>query len=360
MTTVAYFITSHGFGHASRATAVMQAIQRQQPEVKFLIFTTVPEWFFADQRLTTYEYIPSTHDVGLAQLTPFEEDLPTTLERLDSIYPYSVELVRETVQHLKQASVDLVICDIAPLGLVASRQCGIPSLLVENFTWDWIYQPFRDDYPQFDEFIAHLDSLYPLADFHIQTEPICSRLSNVPKVNEPVSRTFYTAPEIIRNQLGIGDDEKLVLMSFGGNREQFRNLDFLHAYPDSIFMIAGYGETQKREKNIISLPHNAPFYHPDLIQAADIVIGKAGYSTLAEVALAGKPFAFISRETNIESAVLAQHIHQYLPSIEITQQEYTSRSWIEKLPEILYLKPTAPAKANGADLIAEYIFDEIL
>lgn len=359
MTTIAYFISPHGFGHAARATSVMQAIQRREPAVKFLIFTTAPEWFFADQYLNNYEYCSALHDVGLAQLTPFEEDLPETLKRLDAIFPYSVDLVSQTVQKLRQESVNLVICDIAPLGLVAARQSGIPSLLIENFTWDWIYQGFTDDYPQFMEYIDHLDTLFPLADFHIQAEPICYRLPNVPKVKEPISRTFHTSPEIIRKQLGI-NDETLVLVSFGGNKEQFSNIGFLHDYPETIFLMAGRGEKLHREQNIISLPHNAPFYHPDLIQAADIIIGKAGYSTLAEVALAGKPFAFISRESNIESAVLAKHIRQHLPSIEITQQEYISRQWINKLPDILQLQSTTPCPINGADLVAEFIFDEIL
>ena len=359
MTTIAYFISPHGFGHASRATAVMQAMQRKENSIVFTIFTTVPEWFFADQGLNQYEFIPSLHDVGLVQMTPFQEDLSDTLERLETIYPYSVNLVSNTVHKLRQDSVDLVICDIAPLGLVAARQCGIPSLLIENFTWDWIYKPFSDDYPQFSEFIHLLDSLFPLADYRIQAEPICFRLPNVPKVNEPISRSFQNSSYVVRNELSLAD-EKLVLVSFGGNKEQFCNLDYFLEYADTIFLIAGRGEELHRENNVISIPHNAPFYHPDLIQASDIVIGKAGYSTLAEIALAGKPFAFISRESNAESAVLAKHIIEHLPSIEITQQEYLSRSWIEKLPEILELKPTTPSPINGADLVAEFIFEEIL
>jgi len=360
MTTIAYFITPHGFGHASRATAVMQAIQRLSHDVRFMIFTTVPEWFFSDQGFKQYEYISSLHDVGLAQLTPFEEDLPATLQRLKTIYPYSVDLVHNTVKRLKEASVDLVMCDIAPLGLVAAKQSGIPSLLIENFTWDWIYQPFKNGYPQFNEYIDLLDSLYPLADYRIQAEPICSPLPNVPKVNEPISRTFHHTPDVIRKQLGVPGDKKLVLISFGGNREQFTKINFLHNYSEAVFILAGRGEKQHREKNVISLPHNAPFYHPDLIQAADIILGKAGYSTLAEVALAGKPFAFISRETNIESAVLAKHITHQLPSLEISQKEYLSQSWVERMPEILKLVPTAPASVNGADLVADFVFREIL
>lgn len=134
----------------------MQAMQRYDATIKFHIFTTVPEWFFADQRLNNFKYIPSLHDVGFTQLTPFEEDLQSTLSRLDGIFPYSSDLIKNTVDQLKKSTADLVICDIAPLGIVAARQLGIPSLLIENFTWDWLYQPFSDTYPQFSEYIDHL------------------------------------------------------------------------------------------------------------------------------------------------------------------------------------------------------------
>ena len=43
---IAYFISPHGFGHAARAAAVMQAISDTDAAVGFEIFTTVPSWFF--------------------------------------------------------------------------------------------------------------------------------------------------------------------------------------------------------------------------------------------------------------------------------------------------------------------------
>ena len=37
------------------------------------------------------------------------------------------------------------------------------------------------------------------------------------------------------------------------------------------------------EKNLILLPHHSVFFHPDLVNASDAVVGKLGYSTLAAV-----------------------------------------------------------------------------
>ena len=48
---IAYFISPHGYGHAARASAVMDAIHDISPSLRFEIFTTVPQWFF-EQSLT--------------------------------------------------------------------------------------------------------------------------------------------------------------------------------------------------------------------------------------------------------------------------------------------------------------------
>ena len=45
---LAYFVSPHGFGHAARACAVMQAMRAVWPRVVFEVFTLVPEWFFAE------------------------------------------------------------------------------------------------------------------------------------------------------------------------------------------------------------------------------------------------------------------------------------------------------------------------
>ncbi len=45
---IAYFISPHGFGHAARAAAVMEATYEMDPAIRFEIFTQVPRWFFHD------------------------------------------------------------------------------------------------------------------------------------------------------------------------------------------------------------------------------------------------------------------------------------------------------------------------
>ena len=85
---IAYFITPHGFGHAARSSAIMDAVSETVPLVSFDIFTTVPEWFFADSLSGRFEYHEFVTDIGLVQKTPFLHDLEETIETLDRFIPF--------------------------------------------------------------------------------------------------------------------------------------------------------------------------------------------------------------------------------------------------------------------------------
>ncbi len=76
---IAYFISPHGYGHAARASAVMEELYGIDPEIEFDIFTKVPQWFFEDSLSGGFEYYSVLTDIGLVQRTPLKVDLSETL-----------------------------------------------------------------------------------------------------------------------------------------------------------------------------------------------------------------------------------------------------------------------------------------
>ena len=184
---IAYFVSSHGFGHAARSTAVMQALIKKIPEINIEIFTQTPEWFFAESIKGNFCYYTQRTDVGLYQSNPFDEDIPKTLEELNGFYPLKEKLLEKISKKLKDSAVDLVICDISPLGLLAARQANIPSVLVENFTWDWIYMNYLTENMHFNAHIQYLATVFANCNYHIKTIPFCQ--------GKRPGRPDYTASE---------------------------------------------------------------------------------------------------------------------------------------------------------------------
>ena len=355
---IAVFISSHGFGHAARASAVMEAWKTKNNLIYFNIFTTIPRWFFQDSISGKFEYSHCLTDIGLVQKTPFNADLGETIYQLDNFLPFHPEITEKLTKKLTRARCALVICDISPLGIAIAKQAGIPSVLIENFTWDWIYEEYHEAAPRLAEHIRYLHSVFNAADFHIQTEPVCARRPVNLSVM-PVSRKFRTPRNHIRKQLNLSPDSKMVLITTGGIKEKFEYMDKLKQLRNIYFVIPGGGETFRRDRNVILLPHRSDFFHPDLVNASDAVVGKAGYSTIAEVYHANVPFGYVPRPNFRESHKLEAFIQKKMIGFPIESSEFQSGRWISKVEKLLSLTPPEKNTPNEADRIADYL-DNVL
>ncbi|MCP4626190.1 MAG: hypothetical protein GY850_22170 [bacterium] len=285
---IGYFISAHGFGHAARAAAVMQSIADLDASVRFEIFTTVPTWFFTDSISAAFTCHDLSTDIGLVQETAFQADLNKTLRSLNDFFPIPASRIAEISAVVDQLNCLLVICDIAPLGISIAKEAGIPSVLVENFTWDWIYEQYSNTNKGFKKHITYLRSLFQAANYHIKTEPVCFP-GAADLTASPVSRQVKASSDRVRKGLGLTETAQMVLITTGGIKQSYNFLNELKRLPDIHFVMPGAGPKMKIQDNCIILRHRSDYYVPDLVNASDAVVGKAGYSTLAEVYHAGIP-----------------------------------------------------------------------
>lgn len=357
---IAYFISPHGFGHAARAAAVMAAIHQFKPAIRFEIFTQVPQWFFADSLTAPFGYHPLLTDIGLAQQNSLLEDLPETIRRLDDFLPFEPARLQELARQLGQLKCVLAICDIAPLGIAVAQAAQIPSVLIENFTWDWIYEGYLPTEPRLGQPIAYLQTLFQSADYHIQTEPICQASPAAALTAAPISRQIRTPAAELRAQLGLSLQARVILLTMGGVGWDYTFLEQLEQQPGVHFVIPGGSQQPERRRNLVLLPNHTSFFHPDLINAADVVIGKVGYSTLAEVYQAGAPYGYIPRLHFRESALLARYIESHMNGLAIPGADFAAGSWLARLPELLALPRLDRPTAGGAEQVARFILQDVL
>lgn len=353
---IAYFISPHGFGHAARAAAVMEALAEKAPAIRFDIFTKIPSWFFEDSLPCKFDYHPLLTDIGLAQQSAFKADLDETQRQLDAFLPFSQATVNEAAAKLTRMTCNLVICDIAPMGIEVARRAGIPSVLVENFTWDWIYSDYLKDRHGLETHAKYLNRIFKSADIHIQTEPICKPVS-ADLTSLPVSRKVKTAKSTIKSRLGLSPREKAVLISTGGVSQQYGFIEKLKTQKHIRFIIPGGSATIQRQENLVLLPHRSIYYHPDLVNLADAVVGKVGYSTLAEVYHSGIPFGYVKRRNFRETAKLVAFIKNRMPGIGIGESEFQNGDWLAKIDDLLQVAPARRSEINGAGQIASFLLD---
>jgi len=359
ITRAAFFISPHGFGHAARASAVMAAMHEICPTIEFEIFTTIPLWFFEESLSAPFSYHFLLTDIGLVQDTPMHADLTKTIEHLDKFLPFEKPQIAQLAQIIDKLKCKLVICDIAPMGIMVAREAGIPSVLVENFTWDWVYQEYKSYNPRLNRHVDYLKTIFDSTDYHIQTEPICS-YSSADLTTSPVSRTVKVPARQVREKLGIANDTRMVVITMGGVPAQFSFLNELSHQRDFCIVIPGGSNSLKINGNLILLPHHSDFFHPDLIMASNAVVGKVGYSTLAEIYHTGVPFGYIMRPNFRESEILAAYIENQMNGIAIKEAEFQDGGWVSHLPRLLALPDIKRNSPNGAEQIAGFLCNLLL
>lgn len=359
MKAIAYFISPHGFGHAARATAIMTTLHQLDPEICFEIYTLIPEWFFSESLIAPFHYHALKTDIGLIQSSPLAEDPSATLHALNQFFPFSQDHIGQIAQNLADRCCLYAICDISPLGILAGKTAGIPTVLIENFTWDWIYENYSQEYPGFSKHITLLNEVFQKPDIHILAQPYCQPAADAQLVARPISRSPKKDPRAIRSDLGIAKNEKMILITMGGIPQSFHSMESLGRFSNAVFVIPGGGQQFIRTGNLILLPHHSSFYHPDLINACDAAVGKAGYSTIAELYNAGIPFGYFSRNSFRESSFLTAFIDENMPGIEMQGQQISDTDWQNQIPELLSLPRAHRDQTNGAFQIAEFLLQHL-
>ena len=200
----------------------------------------------------------------------------------------------------------------------------------------------------------YLKTVFDTADYHIQTEPICS-YGPADLTAPPISRCAKMTDRQIREKLGLSNDAKMVIITMGGVPAQFSSLNGLSHQRDVCIVVPGGSNSLEIRGNLILLPHHSDFFHPDLIMASDAVVGKVGYSTLAETYHAGVPFGYIIRPNFRESEILADYVENHMKGIAIKEVEFQDGEWASHLTRLLALPRIERSGPNGAEQVAGFL-----
>ena len=347
VTRVAYFVSAHGFGHAARASAVMAELRRRCPAIHFEIFTEVPKWFFSESLPRCFSYHRIATDVGLVQTSPLTEDLDATVEALDHMW-HDNGAVEQLAGRLRELRCSVAVVDISPFGLAAAAAASLPSILIENFTWDWIYAEYHDAPARLRAHGRNLADVFATAGLRIQTDPVCQPVPGAETV-PPVARVPKLDRAQVRAKLDLPSDGAMVVVSMGGVPWDYRMFSDGRSSKGPWIVIPGGAERRfERRERLILLPFHAQVYHPDLVAASDIVVGKLGYSTVAETYRAGARLCYVGRLKFPESPVLARWVNRRMVAAEITEDELRNGAWLAAAEGLLKKPRRMPEDPNGA------------
>ena len=92
---VAFYITGHGFGHATRMAAVASALAEQVPGLRLTFITMAPEWLLRLNLSSEFRIRPRALDVGVIQFDSIRLD-PAATRPLEELGDVLYQLQRYT------------------------------------------------------------------------------------------------------------------------------------------------------------------------------------------------------------------------------------------------------------------------
>jgi hypothetical protein len=357
--TIVFYISGHGFGHASREVEIINALSAIRPDARLIVRSEVDPGLLARTLKVAYELRPGACDTGIVQASSVSQDDAATVAAAAQFYSDVDRRIDHETTALGGDRVTLVVSDIAPLAFAVASRLGVPSVAIGNFTWDWVYetQPGFDTAPWI---VPCIRAAYARATLALRL-PLSHPFDVFPRVRDiPLVARRPTQPRsATRRFFGIPDERRAALLSFGGyglpgievgRADCFdewtivttdRVVPRTHLAPDSLVHV----EEEAFRRSV--------FRYEDLVAAVDVVMTKPGYGIIAECIAADRPMLYTSRGAFREYDLLVAEMPRYVRSHFISRDDLYDGRWSQALRAAVSRPPPPQSLAtNGAEVAA--------
>jgi hypothetical protein len=337
------YISGHGFGHASRDIELIRAIRALRPDARVIVRTSVRRWFFASIE-ADIEWQALETDTGVVQHDSLSLDEDETARQAARFFADFDRRVVVEAALIRGVGADVVVGDVPPLACAAARVAGVPSIMIGNFTWDWIY----GIYDAFDRLapavIPAIERAYTTATralrlpLHGGFAPMAAVTRDIPFI----ARRSARDRDETRRILGVSGSKPVVLPSFGGYGATLP-LDTLR-HSDRFTLL---GPVERPPGGL---------QYEDLVAAADVVVTKPGYGIVSECLANGVAMLYTSRGRFIEYDLFVEEMPRVLRCRYLAQEDLLAGRWADAIDALL-AQPPAPAQPaiDGAAVAAREI-----
>jgi L-arabinokinase len=394
---IVFYISGHGFGHASRDIEIINALRAREPDLRVIVCTQAPAWLLQNSATRPVELREVECDTGLLQPDSLHLDAEASLRGAAEFYKDFDQKVVVEQDFLRACHARLVLGDIPPLAFEAAAAAGLQSVAVGNFTWDWIYEGYPEQVAEHPSLLPTIRRAYARASraLRLPMHGGFVGLEGVTRDIPLVARRSQRAPADTRRLLGLPEG-LLFLLSFGGygirgfnpnapdrlarytlvitddasGRELWparRSLTSEVGSPSA----QGSGETGRSlqgeasragNSNIIRISgaqlRQAGCRYQDLIRAVDIVVTKPGYGIVSECIANETTMLYTSRGRFREYDVLVAEMERYTRCEFIDNDSLLTGRWEPSVERLLATPmPAERPRIDGADVAANMIIE---
>ena len=362
---VLFYISGHGFGHAIRQIAIINALHELSPAMPIVVRTAAPEWLFTRTTCGASTFLPGDTDTGVVQIDSLRLDVAESVRRARAFLDRFGELVARESAIIRANDVRLVISDAPPLACAAAAAARVRSVVCANFSWDWIYSEYSEQ-PGTASLVADIGRIYATASAGWRL-PLSGGFQTIaPIIDLPFVARHGRAdlgPCDIRAAFELPADRRLALVSFGGyglDQLPLTRLDCLTEWDIVLTTRGSTGATVPRGVHVIAEEqlYGRGFRYEDLVRAVDVVITKPGYGIIADCIANDAAMLYTSRGRFAEYEVMVREMPRYLRCHHLELEEFEAGGWNAALGTLAGLPPPPErVPTDGAQVAARMIAD---
>ena len=368
MPSVFFYVSGHGFGHTVRQIAIINALGARVPDLGIVVRTAAPRRLFDQSVRVPITFLAGPNDTGVVQIDSVRLDERATIALASEFYRTLAERAANEAAILRAHDARLVISDAPPLACAAAAAAGIPSVVVSNFTWDWIYAGYERELPAAPDLLEAIRDAYARA-MEGWRLPLHGGFATVPNVVDVPfvarhARADRSAADV-RRTLALPTDKPIALVSFGGYGVS--GLQLQHA--DCLDMIDLVMTAPASEISSIDGPvhrvaeediYSRGLRYVDLVAASDVVVTKPGYGIIADCVANKTAMLYTSRGRFVEYDVMVEEMPKFLRCEFIDLDSFLGGRWREGFRRLLD-KPAPPEqpRTDGADVVAQLIGERL-
>jgi L-arabinokinase len=364
---IVFYISGHGFGHATRDLEVVHQIHQQRPDARIIVRTAVPQSFLKKSTRVAIDVQPCETDTGIAQIDSLRLDEAETVRRATAFYATFDRRVAAEASLLESVGASVVVGDVPPLAFAAAARAAIPSIALANFTWDWIYAgyaAFRENAP---DVLTTIGEAYAKASLALRL-PFAGGFETIPTVRDVplVARRSRRTRDENRRLLDLDDKRPVVLASFGGHQTAIE-YGHIASTNDVTVALTDYEAQSMREAGAYDgrlrcftteMLDVADIRYEDLVAAADVVVSKPGYGIVSECIANHTALLYTSRGAFGENEILIDGMQSVLRNRFVSQQDLRGGRWEPSIRALLAEPaPRERMRTDGAQVVASVIVE---
>jgi hypothetical protein len=365
---VFFYISGHGFGHTVRQIAVINALGAQRPDLEIVVRTAAPRRLFDQSVRVPITFLEGPNDTGVVQIDSVRLDERATIALAAEFYATLPERATNEATILHAHDARLVISDAPPLACAAATAAGIPSVVVSNFTWDWIYEGYEKELDAAPGLLDGIRRVYAQASEGWRL-PLHGGFATVPHVLDMPfvarhARADRSATDVKR-ELSLPLTRPLALVSFGGYGVSGLQVDEMDCLDEvDLVMTAPASEIG----SIVGPVHRVVeediysrgLRYVDLVAAVDVVVTKPGYGIIADCVANRTAMLYTSRGRFVEYDVMVAEMPKFLRCEYIDLDSFLAGRWRGALRRLMKQPPPPEnPRTDGAEVVANLIVERV-